>query len=147
MTHFEPVSARQVFPCWDEPNFKAVFAISIKVPEIYGYHALSNTEIDKNKKEGGKTFFKDTPKMSPYLVAFAVSDFKVLANNESFGVWANPTVENSTKKFAHDYGLKTLEVLNEYTTIDYYSQMSKMDQIAIPNFNGAMENWGLVTYR
>ncbi|XP_025986513.2 aminopeptidase N [Solenopsis invicta] len=143
-THFEPVSARQAFPCWDEPQFKAKFTITINVPDK-NYKAISNMPGKVTEK---KTIFEQTPSMSPYLVAFAVSDFTNLTNKDkNFSVWAKPTVRQSEKRFAFYYGWKVLEELKDFTNIDYYGTMKKMDQIAIPGFSGAMENWGLVTYR
>jgi len=107
----------------------------------------------RGTEKDGKMIFDTTPSMSTYLVAFVVSNFTALHNKEkTFNVWAKPTVEESAKKFAHDFGLKTLDELKDFTKIDYYGKegqnMGKMDQIAIPDFSaGAMENWGLVTYR
>ncbi|KYN33599.1 Aminopeptidase N [Trachymyrmex septentrionalis] len=147
-THFEPVSARQAFPCWDEPQFKAHFTITITVPQK-NYIAISN--MPQKKIENLNTIFEKTPKMSTYLVAFVVSDFTALENNKNFRVWAKPTIEKDAKEFAFKYGLETLQVLKNFTNIDYYGKeqgMSKLDQIAIPDFAAAaMENWGLVTYR
>lgn len=99
-----------------------------------------------------KTTFKKTPIISTYLVAFVVSDFTALQNNNgNFRVFAKPTVNESAKEFAFKYGLETLQALKKFTNIDYYGKeqgMLKLDQIAIPDFAaGAMENWGLVTYR
>lgn len=151
-THFEPVSARQAFPCWDEPQFKAEFSIVILTEKFENndFKAISNMPIDKKLSKERNFIFKKTPKMSPYLVAFVVyTDFEALQKeeDETFRVWANPTVTNDTKKYAFDYGLKVLEGMKNFTDISYNEKMDKMDQIAIPNFNGAMENWGLVTYR
>lgn len=124
---------------------KAYFNIVINVPDIKNYKAISNMPVKEEKK---RTTFEKTPLMSSYLVAFAVSDFKDLKNDtNNFRVWAKPTIEDNEKKFAFDYGLKTLEALKDFTDIDYYSNKMKMDQIAIPGYSGAMENWGLVTYR
>ncbi|KAL6262279.1 hypothetical protein P5V15_007374 [Pogonomyrmex californicus] len=149
-THLQPVSARRVFPCWDEPSLKAKFTISITVPPNGKYNVISNMQRD-NKDEKDKTFsFKPTPKMSTYLVAFVVSDFNSLPNNVSnFKVWANPTVQDDSKQFALEYGKAVLTELSDFTGIDYYNgqKMPKMDQVAIPHLGGAMENWGLVTYR
>jgi len=148
-THFEPVSARQAFPCWDEPQFKARFTITITVPQK-NYTAISN--MPEKKIDNLKTIFETTPIMSTYLIAFVVSDFMILqTNNKNFKVWAKPTVEKDATAFAFKYGLETLQVLKNFTNIDYYGKeqgMLKLDQIAIPDFAaGAMENWGLVTYR
>lgn len=105
------------------------------------------------QSKDGKFIFETTPQMSTYLVAFVVSDFEDLQKdeNKNFGVWAKPTVEKSAKKFALDYGWEVLEELKNFTGIDYYEKeqkMKKLDQIAIPHFGaGAMENWGLVTYK
>ncbi|KYN14240.1 Aminopeptidase N [Trachymyrmex cornetzi] len=146
-THFEPVGARQAFPCWDEPQFKARFTITITVPQK-NYIAISN--MPAKTTANLKTTFEKTPIMSTYLVAFVVSDFTAL-NNKNFGVWAKPTVKEDAKEFAFMYGLETLQVLKNFTNIDYYGKeqgMLKLDQIAIPDFGpGAMENWGLVIYR
>jgi len=147
-TQFEPVSARQAFPCWDEPQIKAKFNIIITVPKIEGYKAISNTNGTTDVKNR-KTTFATTPSMSTYLVAFVVSNFEASdIDNKTFNVWAKPTVEKSAKEFALDFGSKILDELKNFTNIDYYENMNKMDQIAIPDFSaGAMENWGLVTYR
>lgn len=107
----------------------------------------------REENKNGNTFvFEKTPLMSTYLVAFVVSDFENLQKaNKNFSVWAKPTVEEGAKKFALDYGWQALEELKDFTNIDYYGkeqEMTKLDQIAIPHFGaGAMENWGLVTYR
>lgn len=149
-THFEPVYARQAFPCWDEPNIKTPFNIIINVPDSKKYKAISNMS-GKLKDKTTTTTFDKTPPMPTYLVAFAVSDFTDKTNKEkTFSVWARPTAEETEKEFAFNFGLETLVALKDFTNIDYYGKeqaMKKMDQIALPGFNGAMENWGLVTYR
>ncbi|XP_029666932.1 aminopeptidase N-like [Formica exsecta] len=149
-THFEPVGARQAFPCWDEPAIKATFTIIINTSALNTeYRAVSNMLEDTNHKETNKTIFFQTPKMSTYLVAFVVSDYKK-KGNETFGVWTRPNAINSTE-FALKIGQETLKKLKTFTGIGYYQPSNskmKMDQISIPDFGaGAMENWGLVTYR
>ncbi|XP_044585649.1 membrane alanyl aminopeptidase-like [Cotesia glomerata] len=149
-THFEPVGARLAFPCWDEPAMKAKFTISIT--HHMDFKALSNTQfksIEMKSNNLVKTTFETTPKMSTYLVAYAVVDFDHMGNenDKSFRIWAR---KNAIKhgKYAADIGLKALKALETYTKINYQSHgFTKMDSIALPQFAaGAMENWGLVTY-
>lgn len=119
---------------------------------------VKEKETFKNLKtqadERVTTSFERTPKMSTYLVAFAVSKFVKKSNkDETFNVWVRPDAIGSAE-YALDNGVDILSELEFYTNIKYYSSpkdnmgMTKMDQISIPQFAaGAMENWGLVTYR
>ncbi|KRT82230.1 Peptidase, partial [Oryctes borbonicus] len=144
-----PTYARRAFPSFDEPNFKAVFSISINRPA--DYNSLGNTNATT---DGDKDTFGDTPIMSTYLVAFIVSKFQgygsqLEGERQRYDVWCREEAL-TTAKYAYDVGPKLLDALNNYTDIDYYSMegVEKMDQVAIPDFSaGAMENWGLVTYR
>ncbi|XP_015127623.1 aminopeptidase N [Diachasma alloeum] len=151
-TQFEPTYARRAFPCWDEPHWKATFDISIKHPDrlraISNMHKIS-TQPDTADLSKSITTFASTKKMSTYLIAFVVSDFNFLSNKDgSFKIWARPNAIRHGE-FALDVGEKELKALENYTTIPFLSHgFSKMDSIAIPQFEaGAMENWGLVTYR
>ncbi|GLG93871.1 Aminopeptidase N [Gryllus bimaculatus] len=160
-TQFQATHARKAFPCFDEPNFKARFEISVVAPP--GYFCLSNMPVkeEKDLTGGSREFiFKNSPIMSPYLVAFVVSDFSNLddEDNQEGGVhiktWAR---ENALDRA--DYSLKVsrkmLDVLEDYTNIPYIDDgddvefpFNKIDQVALPDFSaGAMENWGLITYR
>ncbi|GJQ73767.1 hypothetical protein Trydic_g18708 [Trypoxylus dichotomus] len=150
-TQFQPTSARRAFPCFDEPNFKSVFSLSINRPE--NYISLGNTNITTN---GTKDTFTDTPVMSTYMLAFIVSKFQAysyqtegLTERRQYDVWCREEAL-ATTEYAFDIGPKLLNKLNEYTGINYYNMegVDKMDQVAIPDIAAeAMENWGLVTYR
>ncbi|XP_001662886.2 aminopeptidase N [Aedes aegypti] len=144
-TQFESTSARMAFPCYDEPGLKATFALWITHDVLYT--ANSNmpytTTIDGDIRV---TQFEVTPKMSTYLLAFVVSDFQRLGTLEH-SVYARPNAIDEVV-FAVEAGQKILEKLDAHLGIGYYDHMPQMKQFAIPDFAaGAMENWGLVTYR
>uniref|UniRef100_A0A1Q3FI27 Aminopeptidase n=1 Tax=Culex tarsalis TaxID=7177 RepID=A0A1Q3FI27_CULTA len=147
-THFESTYARMVFPCYDEPSYKALFDIQIR--HRAQYHALSNMPIvEKLPEEDGQhivTRFDRSPLMSTFLVAFIVSDYVTLSDDqERIKVYAP---ENQVKHtiYALDFAQKSLEYLESY--IGHPFQLPKVDLVAIPDFNmDAMENWGLITFR
>ncbi|KAK0145219.1 Endoplasmic reticulum aminopeptidase 2 [Merluccius polli] len=149
-THFEPTSARKAFPCFDEPSFKANYTISIRrSPE---HIALSNMPIEKTvrlKVDLMEDHFATSVKMSTYLVAFVVCDFRSVSATTSSGVqvsiYAAPEKMEQTH-YALEVAIKTLDFYEKYFNI--YYPLPKQDLIAIPDFeSGAMENWGLITYR
>jgi aminopeptidase N len=150
VTQFEPTDARRAFPSFDEPLYKATFDVSLIVPQ--GDTAIGNTNIVSDTPgpiAGEHTItFARTPKMSTYLVAFLVGDFKCLSG-ESDGVpiraCATPD-KVQLAQFALSGAEFFLHYYDNYFGIKY--PMPKLDMIAIPDFEaGAMENFGAITYR
>ncbi|ETN76612.1 peptidase family M1 [Necator americanus] len=152
-TQFESTYARYAFPCFDEPIYKATFDISLIVDP--GMTALSNMPIvsaDPCEFHGAKKVrvkFDRTPQMSTYLVAFVVGELDYIQTSSKSGteirVYTIPG-KRCQGTFSLDLAAKAIDWYNNWFGIDY--PLPKCDLIAIPDFSmGAMENWGLVTYR
>uniref|UniRef100_A0A3B3Z7P7 Aminopeptidase n=1 Tax=Periophthalmus magnuspinnatus TaxID=409849 RepID=A0A3B3Z7P7_9GOBI len=140
--------ARKAFPCFDEPAMKAVFNVTII--HSHGTIALSNgREIDTvNTISGLETKFEPTARMSTYLLAFIVCDFTYIQSTQrGIRIWARrKAIDDGQGDFALNVTGPILEFYERYYNAAY--PLAKSDQIALPDFNaGAMENWGLVTYR
>lgn len=94
--------------------------------------------------------FDTTPKMSTYLVAFVVSDYESSNRTENdieFKVWTKPHAVKQTE-YALNVSVYLMKELDDYMEIPYRDEIKKMDQVSLKDFSaGAMENWGLVTYR
>ncbi|MGI8753000.1 MAG: M1 family aminopeptidase [Acidimicrobiales bacterium] len=149
-TQFEPADARRAFPCWDEPELKATFAVALVVDEELT--ALSNgAEISSEGIGDGKrrVRFAETMPMSTYLVAFVIGPFEVSAPTEVDGVplrIATPPGRAELTGYAAEVGAHALSFLASYFGLAY--PHDKIDHVAIPDFAfGAMENLGCVTYR
>jgi puromycin-sensitive aminopeptidase len=149
-TQFESTDARRAFPCWDEPDRKAVFGVTLVVDE--GLLAVSNSPVvEEDDLGGGKRQFRfaDTMKMSTYLVVFVVGPLAATAPVDVDGiplrVVCRPGREHLAA-FSQEIGAHALRFFAQYFGIPYPGQ--KMDFIALPDFAmGAMENLGGVTYR
>ncbi|TRY65921.1 hypothetical protein DNTS_026618 [Danionella cerebrum] len=149
-TQFEPTSARAAFPCFDEPAFKANF--SVRIRRNAEHIALSNMPKLRTIRLQDGLFedqFDVSVKMSTYLVAFIVSDFLSISKTSEHGVkisvYAVPEKINQAE-FALDAAVRLLDFYDDYFDIPY--PLPKQDLAAIPDFqSGAMENWGLTTYR
>ncbi|KAK5967675.1 Puromycin-sensitive aminopeptidase [Trichostrongylus colubriformis] len=152
-TQFESTYARYAFPCFDEPIYKATFDISIVTDP--GLTAISNmpvvsaTPCDFRGAKKVWVKFDRTPQMSPYLVAFVVGELDYLQTSSKSGtimrVYTVPG-KRGQGTYSLDLAAKAIDWYNDWFGIDY--PLPKCDLIAIPDFSmGAMENWGLVTYR
>lgn len=148
-TQFEATDARRTFPCWDEPDFKAVFATTLVIdPSLT---AVANTSIASESIEAGKKVvrFADSITMSTYLVAFIVGEIEATAplfvGKTPLRLWTVPGKQLLTP-FGQAIAAASLQFFEDYYAIPYPGD--KLDLLAIPDFaSGAMENLGAITFR
>ncbi len=153
MTQLESHHAREVFPCIDEPEAKATFDLSLTTPKELV--VLSNMPAKKRKAVTAlpdlvETTFETTPKMSSYLLAFVIGELHNTSGKTKRGtevsIWGTVAQPKDHFDFALETAIRCVEYFEEYFDTPY--PLPKYDQVAVPDFaSGAMENWGLVTYR
>ena len=137
-TQFESHYAREAFPCIDEPAAKAVFELHIEVPDKDDL-ILTNVPMGE-----------ETPRMSTYLLAWVIGKFqgKTVVNKHGTEITTYCALNHDLEAvdFANEVAAKSLEFYDDNFGVKY--PLEKLDQVALPDFEaGAMENWGLVTYR
>ncbi|HEX6416706.1 MAG TPA: M1 family aminopeptidase, partial [Candidatus Saccharimonadales bacterium] len=149
-TQFESHHAREVFPCIDEPEAKATFDVTLTTED--GITVLGNMPIKQQSVESGQlvTTFDTTPRMSTYLLAWVTGELHRKTATTKSGVevniWATPAQSPESLDFALDIATRTIDFFDDYFKTPY--PLPKSDHVALPDFSsGAMENWGLVTYR
>ena len=146
-TKMESTDARRMFPCWDEPAFRATFALTVTVPAQWA--TVSNMPVAKRVEQGAlaTTTFARSPKMPSYLIEFSggeLAQIRAGVGPTQLGVWAVRGREQDGSIALGD----AQQVLADYN--DYFGYpypLPKLDAIAVPGgFSGAMENWGAITY-
>ena len=149
-THFEAANARRAFPCFDEPAFKVPWQLTVRVKKADV--AFSNTPIvsESEGQDGLKTVkFAETKPLPSYLVALAVGPFEIVdagkAGKKGTQVRIiTPRGKTRAARYAAQVTPEILTRLENYLGTPY--PYEKLDQIAVAQFGGAMENPGLVTY-
>lgn len=146
-TQFEPTDARRLFPCWDEPSFRARFQLTAVVPE--NFTAVSNMPIEHEKKvAGGKELqFGMTPMMASYLNVLCAGELDAIEQQKD-GLLHRVVATKGKAEMGH-YALESATQIVDFYN-DYFGTpfpLPKLDEIAVPGgFGGAMENWGGITY-
>jgi aminopeptidase N len=149
-TQFESHHAREVFPCVDEPEAKSTFDVTLMTEQEIT--VLGNMPIKWQRVEDDLlvTAFDQTPRMSTYLLAWVTGELHkktaMTKRGVEVNVWATPAQDSNSLDFALDIAVRSIEFYESYFNAEY--PLPKSDHVALPDFSsGAMENWGLITYR
>jgi aminopeptidase N len=148
VTQMEATDARRMFPCWDEPVFRATFALTAIVPaghtSLFNMPEISRRELPGDRRE---VVFGRTPGMASYLVAFASAELESLEDEVAgvkLRILATPG-KRAQMRHAMDATKKVLPYFNDYFGVKY--PLPKLDQVAFPSVSaGGMENWGCIVY-
>ena len=146
-TQFEATDARRLFPCWDEPSFRAKFQLTVVVPPVWT--AVSNMPVEKEttSKQGKELRFASSPVMPSYLNVLVAGELEWV-ETQAKGVHIRVVTTKGKAKwgrYALESSVRLLDYYNDYFGVPY--PLPKLDQIAVPGgFGGAMENWGGITY-
>ncbi len=149
-TQFESHHAREAFPCIDEPEAKATFDVILTTEQdvvVLGNMPVKDQRVENNQLI---TQFETSPRMSSYLLAWVVGELQKKSAKTKSGVevniYATPAQTPESLDFALDIATRGIEFFDEYFDVPY--PLPKSDHVALPDFSsGAMENWGLITYR
>ncbi|XP_057333462.1 aminopeptidase N-like [Microplitis mediator] len=149
VTNLRPTFARTVFPCWDEPGFKANYEISIIHHK--NYTALSNMPKKTSKLLNNDrviTYFDKSMPISSYQVSIVVADYNFISNKYGNVTFYAPKGDLNLVEYALSSTELMLPILERYTGIPYV--LPKLDSVAVPQFlkpSMAVESWGLITYK
>ncbi|KAF5299274.1 hypothetical protein FQA39_LY02447 [Lamprigera yunnana] len=144
-TQFQATGARWVFPCFDEPDFRSKFNVRLVRPDDSYISATNTPMISKGVYPDFEDVYEETVEMPVYLVAFTISEMTFSETFDNIRIIAQPNdLANNYHKFGLNVTSESVTIMEEFTSIPY--ALPKLDQVAIPIYDGGMENWGLIVY-